>query len=324
MKDPLFELSGKFLGGKKEIRTTIIGTGNKNSCLGKYKKQMENGEYIQLSFEKANADGTLSKVIEDGVVICMAPEEINGEVYDLRYKSQKLADTYYVRIVKVDETAGVVWVSHNEARKDKRPEIETEINKRLASKREQVIKVKGKVIRIQTKMVQGESVDTGIWLDLCGVGILGFVYIGDWAQTFTPALKGTVFYGDVVEVCIKEKKIWQQKHRDVSYYACSRKELVENPWEQMALEEKYHVGDIVRIKCLSLKKGHWFGEINGLKDIQVFTEYPSASRDFPIIPGMEYMGKIYYINAKEHSLKARVFQALTLESYGDDGIEEEK
>ena len=139
MKDPLFELSGKFLGGKKEIRTTIIGTGNKNSCLGKYKKQMENGEYIQLSFEKANADGTLSKVIEDGVVICMAPEEINGEAYDLRYKSQKLADTYYVRIVKVDETAGVVWVSHNEARRDKRPEIETEINKRLASKREQVI-----------------------------------------------------------------------------------------------------------------------------------------------------------------------------------------
>ena len=317
MKDQLFEISGKFLGGKKEIRSTLAGGANKSSRLEKYRQKMENGEYMQISFEKANADGTLSKV-EDGVVICMAPEEINGEAYDLRYKSQKLADVYYVRVIEVDETADVVWVSHNEARKENRPEIEAEISKRLSAKRKQPIRVKGKVIRIQTKMFQGESVDTGVWLDLCGVGILGFVYIGDWAQTFTPALKGTVSYGDVVEVCILEKKIRQQKQRDVVYYACSRKELVENPWEQMALEEKYHVGDIVRIKCLSLKKGHWFGEINGLKDIQVFTEYPSASRDFPIIPGMEYMGKIYYMNTKERSLKARVFQALTLESYEEE------
>ena len=322
MKDQLFEISGKFLGGKKEIRSILARGENKSSRLEKYRQKMERGEYMQISFEKANADGTLSKV-EDGVVICMAPEEINGEVYDLRYKSQKLADVYYVRVIEVDETADVVWVSHNEARKENRPEIEAEINKRLSAKRKQPIRVRGKVIRIQTKMLQGESVDTGVWLDLCGVGILGFVYIGDWAQTFTPALKGTVSYGDVVEVYIVEKKIRQQKQREVVYYACSRKELVENPWEQMALEEKYHVGDIVRIKCLSLKKGHWFGEINGLKDIQVFTEYPSASRDFPIIPGMEYMGKIYYMNTKERSLKARVFQALTLESYGEDDSKEE-
>lgn len=322
MKDQLFEISGKFLGGKKEIRTASKSE-NKSSRLEKYRLQMEQGEYMQISFEKANADGTLSKV-EDGVVICMAPQEINGEAYDLRYKSQKLADTYYVRIVAVDDAANMVWVSHNEARKDKRPDIEAEINRRLSTKGKQTIRVKGRVIRIQTKMVQGESVDTGVWLDLCGVGILGFVYIGDWAQTFTPALKGTVAYGDVVEVCVNEKKIRKQKRGDVVYYACSRKELAENPWEQMALEEKYHVGDIVRIKCLSLKKGHWFGEINGLQDIQVFTEYPSAAHDFPIIPGMEYMGKIYYMNIKERSLKARVFQALTLESYEKEENGEEQ
>lgn len=40
--------------------------------LEKYKRQMASGEYLQMSFEKAEADGTLSKV-EDGVVICMAP-----------------------------------------------------------------------------------------------------------------------------------------------------------------------------------------------------------------------------------------------------------
>lgn len=245
----------------------------------------------------------------------MASTEINGEAYDLRYKSQKLADTYYVRVVDIDRGGSVVWVSHNEARRDKRPEIEEEINRRLTSKKKQEVRVRGKVIRIQSRIVQGENVDTGVWLDLCGVGILGFVYIGDWAPIFTPSLRGMVGYGDVVEVLVKEKRARKQKRGEVPYYSCSRKELVENPWDRLALEEKYHVGDLVRIKCLSLKEGHWFGEINGLEDIQVFTEYPSSAHDFRIIPGMEYMGKIYYMNTKERSLKARVFQALTLEGY---------
>lgn len=322
MKDQLLEMSGKFLGGRRAF-PVVAESGQGNVHLGKYKQLMENGEYMQIAFEKVDADGTLSKV-ENGVVICMAPQEISGVAYDLRYKSQKLADMYYVRVVEVDDASSTVWVSHNEARKDMRPEIEAEINKRLSAKKKQLVRVKGKVIRIQTKTVQGETVDTGVWLDLCGVGILGYVYIGDWAQTFTPALKGIVSYGDVIEVCVNERKVRKQKRGDVVYYSCSRKELVENPWEQLSLEEKFHVDDIVRIKCLSLKEGHWFGEINGLKDIQVFTEYPSAAHDFPIIPGMEYMGKIYYMNTKERSLKARVFQALTLEGYVKEESREEQ
>ncbi len=314
MKESLLEISGRFLGGKREMRH-VADMENQGEHLRKFIDRMESGEYFQILFEKAEADGTLSRV-EDNVVIRMEPQEISGDVYDLRYKSQKLADSYYVRVVSVDEENSVVWVSHNKARVEMRPGVEEEINNRLKDKKSGMVRVKGKVIRIQSKIVQGESTDTGVWLDLCGVGILGFVYIGDWAQTFTPMLRGEVSYGDVIEVCVKERKIRKQKKKDIVYYACSRKELADNPWEKKSLTDKYHVGDIVRIKCLSLKEGHWFGEINGLKDIQVFAEYPSAARHFAIIPGMEYMGKIYYMNTKERSLKARVFQALTLEGYG--------
>lgn len=316
MKDLLYEISGKFLGGKKE---TSNAREKESDILEQYKSLMKSGGCIQITFAKAEADGTLSKVERD-IVISMKADEITGESYDLRFKSQKLADTYYAKVVSVDEASRTVWVSHNAARREIRPELEDEINKRLPKEgAAHSIRVKGKVIRIQTKTVDGNILDTGVWLDLCGVGILGFVYIGDWAYTYTSALKGTVSYGDVVEVCITDKKVRKQKKQDVTYYSCSRKELVEDPWKCRSLGEKYHVGDIVRIKCLSLKKGHWFGEINGLKDIQVFTEYPSSARDFPIVPGMEYMGKIYYMNIEERSLKARVFQALTLEGYENSG-----
>lgn len=217
MKDQLYEISGKFLGGRKEKEHSYVPE-RTDGHLERYKKLMDTGEYMQMAFEKAGADGTLSKVDKD-IIICMASDAITGDPYDLRYKSQKLADVYYVKVVRVDDESRTVWVSHNEARKDKRPEIEEEINNRLKKDNGNAnLRVKGKVIRIQSKTVDGENIDTGVWLDLCGVGILGFVYIGDWANTFTSALKGTVSYGDVVEVCIHEKKIRKQKKQDIIYY----------------------------------------------------------------------------------------------------------
>ena len=102
------------------------------------------------------------------------------------------------------------------------------------------------------------------------------------------------------------------------YFACSRKELVQDPWESQELNEKYHKGDIVRIRCISKRENNWFGQINGLEDIQVFAEYPSSKHNFAIVPGMEYMGTIYYINPEERSLKARVFQALSFEQLTEE------
>lgn len=307
--DQLFEISNMFLGSKTKSEARPARS---KDSMEKYRNYLSTGEYFQTVFERVDISGNLSRV-EDDILLIMAADGINGEAYDLRYKSQKLADTYCVRVISIDEEARIVHVSHNAARLDQRPQIESEIEKRLNDK--QPVRVKGKVIRIQSRMVDGETVDTGVWLDLCGVGILGFVYIGDWAQTYTAALHGKVFYGDVIEVLVKERIERDQRKDKLIYYACSRKEFVENPWESKSLLEKYHTGDIVRIKCLSLHKGHWFGEINGLNDIQVFTEYPSPTRDFPIVPGMEYMGKIYHLSARERSLKARVFEALTLNGF---------
>ena len=61
-----------------------------------------------------------------------------------------------------------------------------------------------------------------------------------------------------------------------------------------------------------------------MDDIQVFVEYPSERHNFAIIPGMEYMGTIYYINQDEHSLKARVFQALSLEQLEEENTNVEQ
>lgn len=281
----------------------------------KYELAYQSGEYMMISFTKADSvTGDLSFVDEE-ITVVMPADQISGKPYDLKFRAQKLDDIYCVKVMGIDNANRIVYVSHQEARMEKRPEIESVIEKSLAGKEKTPITVKGKVLKIQNRTVNGELIDTGVWLDLCGVGIPGFVYIGNWKKTFTETLRGKVSYGDVVEVLVQERV---ERKNGIYYYACSRKELVQDPWDSQELNEKYHKGDIVRIKCLSKRENHWFGQINGLEDIQVFAEYPSQKHQFSIVPGMEYMGTIYYINTKERSLKARVFQALSFEQLSEE------
>lgn len=307
----LHDVTNLFLGnaGNRPVVTEKAGN------LKKYELAYRSGEYMMLGFTRVDSvTGDLSLVDED-ITVIMPADQISGKPYDLRYRAQKLDDVYCVKVIRVDPERKVVYVSHQEARLEKRPEIEAELDKILASKEKTPVIVKGKVLKIQTKNAGGIIVDTGVWLDLCGVGIPAFIYVGNWKKTFTETLRGKASYGDIVDVTVLEKV---ERKNGMYYYSCSRKELVQDPWEEKELNEKYHKGDIVKIRCLSKRENHWFGEINGLTDIQVFVEYPSQKHDFAIVPGMEYMGTIYYINTEERSLKARVFQALSFEQ-----IEEE-
>lgn len=279
----------------------------------KYEQAYRSGEYMMLSFAKADSvTGDLSLIDED-ITVIMPADQISGKPYDLKFRAQKLDDIYCVRIMSIDNANRIVYVSHQEARLEKRPEIEAVLERNV--KENTPVAVKGKVLKIQTRNVNGEQVDSGVWLDLCGVGIPGFVYIGNWKKTFTENLRGKVFYGDIVDVLVTDRV---ERKNGVYYFACSRKELVQDPWESQELNEKYHKGDIVRIRCISKRENNWFGQINGLEDIQVFAEYPSSKHNFAIVPGMEYMGTIYYINPEERSLKARVFQALSFEQLTEE------
>lgn len=237
----------------------------------KYEQAYRSGEYMMLSFAKADSvTGDLSLIDED-ITVIMPADQISGKPYDLKFRAQKLDDIYCVRIMSIDNANRIVYVSHQEARLEKRPEIEAVLERNM--KENTPVAVKGKVLKIQTKNVNGEQVDSGVWLDLCGVGIPGFVYIGNWKKTFTENLRGKVFYGDIVDVLVTDRV---ERKNGVYYFACSRKELVQDPWESQELNEKYHKGDIVRIRCISKRENNWFGQINGLEDIQVFAEYPSS------------------------------------------------
>lgn len=311
----LLEAADLFLG------TVMLCESNTDNTLcdglEKYEDMRKQETFFNVKFDRVDRKGNFYHT--DGkITVMMENKEVTGRQYDLKFKSDKLADEYCVMVNSVDWQEKIVYVSHFAAKEKVRPEIEEEII--AALEKGETIKVKAKINRIYSRVVNEVKSDMGVWVDICGVGIPGYIHIGDWAKTFTPILRDRVKYGDVIEAVIKEKRI--RSKTKLEYYACSRKELVEDPWQSPDLTETYHVGDLVRITCLSTHANYWFGHIKGLDEIQVLGEYPSIDHQFVVLPGMEYMGKIYHLNPQEHSFKVRVFQALTQEELNAENAKE--
>lgn len=297
----LTNISNLFLGGISQPVNEI-----QRRNLSKYQKAMEDGSFLNMSFTTSNAETGDLKVWDDDITVVMPADQLTGEAYDLRYLAQKLRDQYCVVVTDIDMADKIVYVSHYAARKKMQPSIIEQIDEGLAASGP--IQVKGKVVKIQRKNTNGVEEDTGVWLDLCGVGVAGWVYIGDWKKTFTSSLRGKVRYGDVIDVLINERV---QRSNGSFYYSCSRKELVSDPWMSSKLDE-YNEGDLCKIRCTSKRNNNWFGEIEGLSDIEIFTEYPSRLNNFPIVVGMSYMAKIYRKDVKQRVLKARPFEPVSI------------
>lgn len=313
--DKIFETAALFLG-TTAMRMSREEENSAADGLKKYEELLEQQKLFNIKFDRVDQNGDFY-CTDGAVTLVMGNKEITGRQYDLRYKSDKLAEEYCVLVSSIEPENRIIHVSHFAAKEMVRPDIEKAIKESV--ERGKQIKVKAKINRIYSRLVDDVKSDMGVWVDICGVGIPGYIHIGDWAPTFTPLLRDRIKYGDIVEVIVKEKRI--RPKTQLEYYTCSRKELISDPWQSSKLSETYHVGDLVRITCLSTHKNYWFGKIKGLEEIQVLGEYPSIDHQFVILPGMEYMGKIYHLNPEEHSFKVRVFRALTQEELDTENIQ---
>ena len=88
----------------------------------KYASAYEQGTYLMMGFEKVDSiTGDLS-LVDDDITVIMPSDQISGRPYDLRYRAQKLEDIYCVKVTSIDSAKKIVYVSHQEARMEKRPD----------------------------------------------------------------------------------------------------------------------------------------------------------------------------------------------------------
>ena len=93
--DVLHNIAGMFLGNKEN--KNVAGVNARN--LKKYEEAKKTGEYLMLSFTRADAiTGDLS-FVEDDITVVMKSDQISGKPYALKYRAQKLEEQYCVKVL---------------------------------------------------------------------------------------------------------------------------------------------------------------------------------------------------------------------------------
>ena len=283
-----------------------------DQLLNKYQEYLNNGTIFQVIFSRCNREkGDFFKETghgEEMITLYMPHDESITPASKNQNLSKKLLLEYNVVVIEVDEEKRIITVSHKIAIRKLKNTLQRRINKEL--KRSDRDKETEKII-VPAKVVTIDKSRNVVIVDLCGYGLPGYVQASQWQHLFTKDVGRFAEIGSVVDVEVLFYAIAPLGKNGINMYACSRKNVIENPWK--GIEERFKVKDIVRITCVDKTKKHWFGTIDGLNDIQVFCEYPDASNrvtDVRITIGQEYEGYIYSVSEEKMLLKARVFREI--------------
>ena len=99
-----------------------------------YKMALEEGDSLEVPFDYASEDGSLSYTDKNGIKVLITSEALLNAMpyYDARIKDKFLAGDFVVKIDKIDEKAGVVYVkSARENAHSTRAIISSEIKKQI-------------------------------------------------------------------------------------------------------------------------------------------------------------------------------------------------
>lgn len=284
--------------GHDYLTGTITDKKNEKETLEKYKAAKAAESVFNIKFEAIDSARGLAYVEDNGVRVCIPISSLSGSS-----ESDGLGPTalvrvpYSVRVDEIDEVAYTVYCKAQDAKADARVAYRDAIEKALS---------KGEQFCVRARVVHINIVGRRLFVDIAGVGLQGVIYQPDWSKTYTSSFKNIVSVGDIVPVVITGKA----KVKNSYVYVCSRKlAILDDCWA--GIETRYPVGSLVTIKCIQRRERSFFGNIEGLKDIEVFCEYPTQpidSRNNPlvIVEGEYYMGKIYRVSEEKKSLKARI------------------
>lgn len=256
---------------------------NDLELLTEYQRRMEKNEYITVNFDRVDIEGNCYKVVGQLMMIMRAERE-----YSAFQRSNLLTQSICVKIIEIDLIQKIIYVSNHQAREEQKPEIVKEINRRLSNKEE--VNLMGRVIKIHKDILKGEERDLGVWLDLCGVGISGYIPIKYWKDTYITKLDVPI--GEVITTTVIGKKN-KTKHT-IFHYQC----MYQNEHDSVKEIRKYRKNEIVEFECRECKKSLWIGSLQGTKEV-CFGNYDKI----PMIPGLTYKGTIHTITKKGYNIK---------------------
>lgn len=282
----LEEIEKFFLPVINNLETEPEENSNLETQLMEYYEKYNRNEYLLVQFDRGNREGIFEKVIG---LVTIRMEAKNLGTLPLR---QQIC----CKIVDINDS-GIINVSNLEARKEQKPAILTELNQALQLTG--AVTVKGKIIQLHKRIISGEERTLGAWLDICGVGIPGFLAYRFWAL---PEKLNEKLLGKTIEVVIFEKK--QRTKHTILHYECRMPDMVK-------INDNL-IGSSIQVQCTERTRTMWYGTCDaGI----CYGNYP---KDMLVLPGFQYEGEIVGMH-KKRGLSVALTQATGLENWMQGG-----
>lgn len=273
----------------------------------KYEKLMENKTVFEYTFSLCSKRGTMYSY-ENGVNIRMSRMKKNTAdiPYMVNSSTHDIGNKYSVIVKEVNRNENTVFLQQDTTPKPEREELLNALLEGIES---------GNYIRVPATIVgfSGCDRETGVsnnsiaLINIANLDIIGEIRLAEWSNSFTKSFRNVAKVGQVVEVVVKKIHTW----RSGKLFDCSRRMVLEadgfDPWK--GIEQRVPLKTEVRVKCLAIEDRKFFGSIEGVKELNVYCEYPDDP-DIIIEEGKEYIGQVYRVSEEKKLLRVRIREAI--------------
>lgn len=282
-----------------------------------YKNAMEEGDYMEVPFDYASEDGSLSFTDKNGIRIVITAESLYQAMpyYDPHIKDKFLAGDFSVKIDHIDEKAGIVYVkSSRDTAHSTRAIISSEIRKQI----EQAEKVDEKTGKASGDypVVYGTVVsikDDTVYVNILDRGVLGLCNVKYWSQGWTTDIHDSAEIGKAFEFqavgIVTTKSKTEEARRQTgargTMFLLNREGVTMDPWKRSALNGLKE-NDVMLIKCVRRpeKERFWWGLAKNVPDLQIMCDY---NQNLPVSIGRYYKCKVTRFDPERHILQAVPF-----------------
>lgn len=284
-----------------------------------YKMALNEGDSLEVPFDYASEDGSLSYTDKNGIKVLITSDSLLNAMpyYEARIKDKFLAEDFVVKIDRIDEEAGIVYVrSARENSHSTRAIISSEIKKQIA-KAEEVVDEKTGQKRGGYPRVVGRVVSISgstVYVNILDRGVLGLCNVKYWSKGWTDDIHKDAEIGaffefeavGIVDTKTKQKNAREQTGAKGTMFLLSRTGVTADPWK-IAEKSGIRVNDVMLIKCMRrpAKATFWWGEApKVVPGMQIMCDY---NQKVPVSIGRTYKCKITKFDASKHILQAVPF-----------------
>lgn len=284
---------------------------DKDADIEFFEKAKENNSLFKMTFSAQDKGGNLLAYRGKWTIKMLRTDIESGrkEFDTVVFANDMKKPDYDVKVKRIDYDAKTVYVSHRVVKENAQRNIVIKnLDKKL--KNNELVIVPAEIIAISdyTSSRNGKKLPL-IYVNLCGLNIIGSIHIRNWANAFVPNIELEAKKGDIVYVVVLKKKVFNGK----TTYICSRKAFHEhtgyNPWDLVGerLKEKM----TVRVKVVDRDpgKGTFFASIEGIPYINVLCYNPDGVREVRI--GSEWLGYIAKMDVENKYLRVKVLEKLS-------------